>query len=88
MNCELCNIESGFYIKETAVRLEPNTYMPVHCESCGLGVIGKTLEGETKVGYIIGKAENDQIPISWVSYEEFIEKHKQIKKEYETHFHE
>ena len=88
MKCELCDIESGFYIKETADRLELNTYMSVHCESCGLSIIGKTLEEELKIGHIVGKAENDQIPISWVSYKEFIEKHQQIQKEYETHLHE
>jgi hypothetical protein len=88
MKCELCDTESGFYIKETADMLQSNTYMAVHCESCGLSIIGKTLDEETKLGHIIGKAENEQIPIAWVSYEEFTEKHQQIKKEYETHLHE
>jgi hypothetical protein len=86
--CSFCDPEKGFSTQEIAESLEPNTYTAIQCKYCGVAAIGKTTDGHVKVGIVNGKINLQEIPVNWISLEEFLDNHKQIKTHYETHLHE
>jgi hypothetical protein len=86
--CSYCDPGKGFPAQEIAEQLEPNTYTAIQCKYCGVAAIGKTLEGAVKVGIVGGKITKEDIPVNWISLEEFLENHTNIRKDYETHLHE
>jgi hypothetical protein len=80
--CNLCE-STGFSVNDIATELEPNTYKAIHCKYCGFAGIGKTSDLDVKVALINGIISEEEVPVKWISLEEYTEKYQTLRKEYE-----
>jgi len=81
--CNLCK-PNGFSIYDIIVELEPNSYKPLHCKYCGFAGVGKTNNDEIKIGLINGVITEEEVPVKWVSLEDYLKNYENIRKEYEN----
>jgi hypothetical protein len=64
------DFEPEINVQKIADSLEPNTYMPVMCEGCGMVAIGKNEKLEIMVAHTIEEGHVDDL-VEWIKYEDW-----------------
>lgn len=57
-------------VLKIAESLQPNSYMPVLCEGCGMSAIGKNEKGEVMIAHVVEEGHVDDL-VEWVPYSDW-----------------